>query len=114
MAKFCENCGKEINDGADFCLGCGVRINKAPVVKGKTVEEYANSGFTFGLISIIAWLIPLFGYPVTIIAIYQSSKGLKAEKNKTKAIIGLVLGILFLLATLANSIAGVIMNVGNI
>ena len=28
MAKFCSNCGKELNDNADICLNCGVLINK--------------------------------------------------------------------------------------
>lgn len=25
--KYCPNCGKEINEGADVCLGCGKNIN---------------------------------------------------------------------------------------
>ncbi len=28
MAKFCSNCGKELNDNADICLNCGVLVNK--------------------------------------------------------------------------------------
>lgn len=28
MAKFCRNCGSEINENADICLNCGVLINK--------------------------------------------------------------------------------------
>lgn len=115
MAKYCENCGKELNDGADVCLGCGKSLNKnVAQASGKTVDEYAKSGFTFGLISIAAWLIPLFGYPVTIIAIYNAVKGLGSEKNKGKAIAGLILGILFLVVTLCNSIAGVLMNLEQI
>ena len=26
MAKFCENCGSEIKEGADVCLGCGKSV----------------------------------------------------------------------------------------
>jgi len=26
MAKFCPNCGKELNEGADICLNCGKQI----------------------------------------------------------------------------------------
>ena len=26
MNKFCQNCGKEINEGADVCLGCGKQL----------------------------------------------------------------------------------------
>lgn len=28
MAKFCSNCGAEVNENQDICLKCGVRINK--------------------------------------------------------------------------------------
>lgn len=28
MAKYCANCGTELNDVQDICLKCGVRINK--------------------------------------------------------------------------------------
>ena len=68
----------------------------------------ANTGFIFGLISIIAWILPLIGYPITICGIVFSVKGFKSKTAKTKAIIGLVLSILFLLVTLGNSILGVI------
>ena len=28
MAKFCTNCGKELNEQQDVCLNCGVKVNK--------------------------------------------------------------------------------------
>lgn len=28
MAKYCTNCGTELNDVQDICLKCGVRVNK--------------------------------------------------------------------------------------
>ena len=27
MAKFCSNCGAELNEGADVCLKCGKKVN---------------------------------------------------------------------------------------
>lgn len=29
MAKFCENCGSEIKEGADICLNCGKSVKKS-------------------------------------------------------------------------------------
>ena len=29
MAKYCSNCGTELNDVQDICLKCGVRVNKS-------------------------------------------------------------------------------------
>lgn len=112
MAKFCANCGKEVNEGQDICLGCGMALNKN-IQNGNNAsdpEKKATTGFTLGLISIIAWILPLVGYPVTICGIVFSSKGLKSTTNKTKAIVGLVLSIIFLIITLGNSIAGAIMS----
>ena len=28
MAKFCTNCGAELNENQDICLKCGVKVNK--------------------------------------------------------------------------------------
>ena len=30
MAKYCTNCGAELNENQDVCLKCGVKINKTP------------------------------------------------------------------------------------
>ena len=65
-------------------------------------------GMILGLVSIIAWILPLIGYPVTICGIIFSAMGLKAEK-KTQAIVGIILSIIFFLVTLLNSILGVIL-----
>lgn len=107
MSKFCSNCGAEIKEGQDVCLGCGTSLNNTNTNVVNKKEKQATTGFVLGLVSIIAWIIPLFGYPITICGIVFSTKGLKSSK-KTMAIIGLVLAIIFLLLTLGNSIAGVI------
>lgn len=115
MGKFCTNCGNKLDDQADVCLKCGVMVNKP--VTSSTTNDYAknaNTGFILGLISIIAWFIPLFGYPVTICGIVNSTKGLKANEGKTKATVGLVLSIIFLVLTLINSILGAIINVAQL
>ena len=28
MAKFCSNCGKELQENQDVCLNCGVTVKK--------------------------------------------------------------------------------------
>ena len=46
----------------------------------------AMIGFILGLVSIIAWFIPLIGFPVTVYGIIFSSLGIKSQTNKGKAI----------------------------
>lgn len=108
MNKFCTNCGASLSKEQNVCLNCGVIVNKNSDVVNDNSNKQANMGFIFGLVSIIAWIIPLFGFPVTICGIIFSIKGLSSE-NKTKAIIGLVLSIIFITITLINSIAGAVM-----
>lgn len=105
MAKFCRNCGKELNEEQNVCLNCGVAVNNVTKVNNKT-DKNAIIGFILGLCSIIAWFIPLFGYPVCICGIIFSAKGLKSTTNKGKAITGLVLSIVFLVFTFFNSLIG--------
>lgn len=30
MAKFCTNCGSELNPGAKFCVNCGQKVEQNP------------------------------------------------------------------------------------
>ncbi len=72
----------------------------------------AIASLVLGLVGLIAWLLPLAGYPVTIVGIVMGVKGLKSEK-KSLAIAGLILSIIGLAATLVNSIIGAVMGVQN-
>lgn len=115
MAKFCSNCGAELNEEQVVCLKCGVSVKSNTIINKTNNTSNASSdkqglvGFILGLVSIVAWFIPLFGYPVTICGIIFSAKGLKSVTNKSKATVGLILSIVFLVATLINSILGMAM-----
>jgi hypothetical protein len=66
-----------------------------------------TTGFVLGLVGIVGWLIPLVGFPVTIVGLILSVKGKSKEpEKKSLATAGLVLNIIFLVATIANSAIG--------
>lgn len=113
MSKFCSNCGKELNDNQDICLNCGVKVNNVTQTISDKTDKNALAGFILGLISIVAWIIPLFGYPVAICGIVFSAKGLNSTSNRGKAIAGLILAIIFLVFTIINSILGVMINLSD-
>lgn len=58
MGKYCENCGRELNEGADICLGCGKAIRKVNSTKvsygGKPVNKagYCVLAFFLGGIGV--------------------------------------------------------------
>lgn len=66
------------------------------------------ASFVLGLVGLIAWIIPLFGYPVTIVGLSLGCVARKNEKNGF-SLAGIILSIITLILTLANSIIGVIM-----
>ena len=66
----------------------------------------AIAGLVLGITSLLAWLLPLLGYPVSIVGIIMGALGKKSEK-KNIAIVGLVLYIIGLVLTLGNSAYGV-------
>lgn len=70
-------------------------------------DKRAQTGFILGLVSIVAWILPLIGLPISVLAIVFSSLGLSSSKRQ-RAIAGLTLGVIFLTLTLINSIAGAV------
>ena len=51
MAKFCTNCGAELNEEQDICLKCGVKINKNTVNPANS-DPNAKSKIAAGLLGI--------------------------------------------------------------
>ena len=49
MAKFCANCGAELNENQDICLKCGVRVRKDSQAN---TDPNAKSKIAAGLLGI--------------------------------------------------------------
>ena len=102
MNNFCAKCGKELTQDQNACPNCGTFIRN----EVNDLDKKATTGLVLGLVGIIAWLLPLAGYPVTICGIVFSAKGMKSQNGKGKATAGLVLSIIFLVFTFINSAIG--------
>lgn len=102
MAKYCTKCGAKLEDDIDICTECGKNQNQTAF--NSEEDKCANKGYKLGLWSIVAWLIPLAGYIVTIIGIKNAIKGLKSKEYDKKAKIGLILCIIFLIASIVNHV----------
>ena len=79
----------------------------------QSAEKKAMAGFILGLIGIIAWILPIAGFPVTITGLVLSIKGKKSVGRKGLAIAGVVLNIIFLVFTAFNSFIGMILGILN-
>ena len=69
----------------------------------------AIAGLVLGIISMLAWLLPICGLPVAIVGIVLSALGRKSVSRRTMATVGLVLSIIGLVLTLGNAALGVLM-----
>ncbi|MCI5745139.1 MAG: hypothetical protein MR270_02515 [Erysipelotrichaceae bacterium] len=74
-------------------------------------DKKALASMILGFVGLVAWLLPLVGYPVTIVGLILGIVALKSVDRK-KATVGVVLCSICLLATLINSILGVLLQLG--
>jgi len=126
---FCKSCGSELDKDAKFCKNCGAKvvddvscadtaqeeIQPSPVQHfDASASESAKSnnegkttaGLVLGIISLLAWLIPLAGFPISIIGLVLT---VKAGKNAKFYSVALVLCIIGIALTSFNSIIGAVL-----
>lgn len=97
---FCAECGASINDNAIVCPKCGVAVAGRKVATARNfqtmtdkVPDASPAPLILGIASLITWLFPLIGLPVSIFGIVISAK---RNRNGclTMSIIGAVLSLL--------------------
>lgn len=88
-----------------------VEVIKEEIKQEVPVNNSSNgvAGFVLGIISIFAWLLPLIGYPVSIVGLVLSVKARKTTPNGL-ATAGMVLSIIGLCLTAINSFLGVLLS----
>ena len=104
MAKFCANCGSEIEDSWNTCPNCGTNI-KAPQMGGEprlTPTPSQTPGYGsrpnsngFGIGALVLSILGLFcfSYILGPIAIILGAVGISKDDNNGMAIAGLIIGI---------------------
>ena len=87
----CTNCGNVIPEGSAFCEVCGAPVaQEAPVMETPVAEApvYAApvnqekkglsiASLVLGIISVITWLIPLFGFPTALTGLILGCVGVR-------------------------------------
>lgn len=63
---YCSNCGKELNENADFCVNCGVMVKrKTNVINNKNKTEKDKSIVSMAL-GVFALFFALFSFDIEI------------------------------------------------
>ena len=77
--KYCNNCGKEIKEGNDFCEKCGNRVNGLKTVKS---QDKGTAGLVLGIIALVI-SFSFIGAPIAIILAIVGLILTIANKNKS-------------------------------
>ena len=69
---YCMKCGKEIEDGTNFCPNCGMNLRANETAR--PIQQEQGSGksivsLVLGIVGIIAWIIPIIGLPIGLIGL---------------------------------------------
>ena len=115
MGKFCQNCGKELSENQDICLGCGVLLNKEKVTETVKVKEKGKHSVyktTTGIIMIVLGACMILGanddiyeFPVIVfsipglLGIVAGILNLNSKKNPSLLVIS---GTLLFIGALVN------------
>lgn len=112
MSKYCQNCGKELNENQDICLGCGVFINKTVPVKKKDKGSHSGYKTTTGIIMIVLGACMIIGasdefydYPLIVFSIpglLGLASGILSLVSKKRPNLLFVSGILLFVGALVN------------
>ena len=94
MAKFCPNCGAELNEGADMCVKCGKRVSKPSEnsnPNGKSKVAAGLLGIFLGALGVHNFYLGYTGKAVAQLLITVLSCGFLAVVS---SVWGLIEGIL--------------------
>ncbi len=81
--------------------------------ENKKIGGKSIASLILGLVGLVAWLLPIAGYPITIVGLVLGCVARKTEKNGLN-IAGIILCIITLVLSLGNSCLGVILQLSNI
>jgi len=87
MAKFCQNCGKEIEDNAVFCGNCGAsQTGQAPVAQAAPVGAAPTVQNRSIVTSIILSLVTCGLYGIYWLITLQDDSNLVSDDNSTSGV----------------------------
>ena len=97
--------------GARALLAESARVLERAGVPTPQADAELIAGFVLGIVSLLAWLIPLVGAPVAVVGLVLSAVGRSkvartGARNGTQAAVGIVLSVVGLVLSIGNAALG--------
>lgn len=123
LHALCQQCGAtlEVPESLLYkpvrCGYCGsvVVVNPLGTITPSAVPEQTSGGvggsvaaMVLGIIGLVAWCIPLIGFPVNLIGFILGVVNVKQAEGRGMAIAGIVTSTIGLILTVINAILGAI------
>lgn len=89
---FCQNCGKEINDQAVICVGCGNQVK--PVIQSSAAAPSPVLDVPSGGLNVLSFFFPLIG--LILYLVWLEKTPIKAKKIGKWALIGVILNVVII------------------
>lgn len=118
----CEHCGSTLPVPDELlhrqvrCGKCGSVIVATPRAAVVEVEPEASAGvggsvaaLVLGIIGLVAWCIPLIGFPVNIIGLILGCVNVRKREGRGMAVAGIVLCSIGLILSVINAVLGAMM-----
>lgn len=86
---FCSNCGKEIDDRAVICPGCGVPV--AGAQQPSMNQQYSNGDAPSTGFAVLGFFFPLIG--LILYLVWKAQTPLKAKSCGKGALIGFITNV---------------------
>lgn len=102
---YCKNCGKQIEDGVQFCSNCGAD-QREPVQQNVTNAPTVvdNGGFGWGL---LGFCIPIVG--LILFLVWRDTKPRTSKAAGKGALISVIIGIVFYILTAVLGLLGAVL-----
>ncbi len=70
----------------------------------------AWTSFVLAIISSLAWMVPIIGFPITIVGTVFGAIGIGNKRHRGIAIAGFVINLTFLIVTIVTVVVNVVLN----
>lgn len=96
-------------DDIEYAFENELEDMETSLCKSNITNFNAWTSFALGIVGSLGWMIPLIGFPVTIVGTVLGAVSMKHKKNKGIGIAGFIISMVFLVASITKGIIDIVL-----